>query len=54
MQRLRIGFKRQPHKGVYNLGLTYKNGRGVKQDYTEALRWVCMATAKDLPLQRAW
>ena len=30
----------------YNLGVMYNNGRGVKQDYAEAVRWYKLAAAQ--------
>jgi uncharacterized protein len=34
---------------LYNLGLSYRHGLGVKQDYEEAAKWFAMAVAKDFP-----
>jgi len=33
-------------KAQYNLGVMYENGRGVRQDYAEALKWYRQAAAQ--------
>lgn len=33
-------------QAMYNIGVMYGNGRGVKQDYTEAVKWTRKAANK--------
>jgi len=33
-------------KSQYNLGVMYDNGKGVRQDYTEAMKWYKLAAAQ--------
>ena len=39
---------------MYNLGFMYDNGRGVTQDYAEALKWYRLAAELGLADAQTW
>jgi len=43
---LRKSAEKGDKEAQYNLGVMYDNGKGVRQDYTEAMKWYKLAAAQ--------